>query len=100
MPLIQVIQVLNASPASTEKKRQLLSGGHVRGSHGDPAGYHPCHNSGDTRENWSVSGISLADSGQDESRRSGVAQISSPTSLLTRRRSLIEDLEGLMGAAI
>jgi 4-oxalocrotonate tautomerase len=66
MPLIQV---LNASPSSTAKKRQLLA--ELTATYARVMGIRP-----DTirvilqelpRENWSVAGITLADSGQDES---------------------------------
>lgn len=69
MPLIQV---LNASPSSTAKKRQLLA--ELTATYARVMGIRP-----DTirvtlqelpRENWSVAGITLADSGQDESLQS------------------------------
>ncbi|MCB5276040.1 hypothetical protein BJG92_03595 [Arthrobacter sp. SO5] len=62
MPLIQV---LNASPSSTEKKRRLTA------AYAEVMEIRP-----DTirvtlqelpRENWSVAGVTLAESGQDES---------------------------------
>lgn len=65
MPLIQV---LNASPSSTEKKRELLAA--LTTTYADVMGIRP-----DTirvvlhelpRENWSVAGVTLTDSGQDE----------------------------------
>jgi len=65
MPLIQV---LNASPASTEKKRQLLAA--LTATYAEVMEIRP-----DTirvvlhelpRENWSVAGVTLADSGQNE----------------------------------
>ena len=66
MPLIQV---LNASPSSTEKKRQLLAA--LTATYAEVMEIRP-----DTirvilnelpRENWSVAGITLAESGQNES---------------------------------
>lgn len=66
MPLIQVH---NASPSSTEKKRQLLAA--LTATYAEVMEIRP-----DTirvilhelpRENWSVAGITLADSGQNES---------------------------------
>lgn len=69
MPLIQVI---NASPSSTAKKRQLLA--ELTATYARVMGIRP-----DSirvtlqelpRENWSVAGITLADSGQDESMKS------------------------------
>ena len=66
MPLIQV---LNASPSSTEKKRELLAA--LTATYAEVVEIRP-----DTirvilhefpRENWSVAGITLADSGQSES---------------------------------
>lgn len=70
MPLIQV---LNASPSTTEKKRQLLAA--LTETYARVMEIRP-----DTirvvlhelpRENWSVAGVTLADSGQDESVRAG-----------------------------
>lgn len=66
MPLIQV---LNASPCSTDKKRQLLAA--PTATYAEVMEIRP-----DTirvllheipRENWSVAGVTLADSGQNES---------------------------------
>jgi len=66
MPLIQVS---NASPSSTAKKRQLLA--ELTATYARVMEIRP-----DTirvtlqelpRENWSVAGVTLADSGQDES---------------------------------
>ncbi|MCI0140651.1 4-oxalocrotonate tautomerase family protein [Arthrobacter bambusae] len=66
MPLIQV---LNASPSSTEKWRQLLAA--LTATCAEAMEIRP-----DTirvilqelpRESWSVAGITLADSGQNES---------------------------------
>ncbi len=66
MPLIQV---LNASPSSTARKRELLAA--LTATYAEVMGIRP-----DTirvvlhevpRENWSVAGVTLADSGQDES---------------------------------
>lgn len=65
-----VIQVLNASPASTDKKRELLAA--LTATYAEVMEIRP-----DTirvvlhevpRENWSVAGVTLADSGQNESR--------------------------------
>nr|WP_302847277.1 4-oxalocrotonate tautomerase family protein [Arthrobacter sp. ok362] len=64
-----IIQVHNASPSSKEKKRELLAG--LTATYAQVMGIRP-----DTirvvlhevpRENWSVGGITLADSGQNES---------------------------------
>lgn len=66
MPLIQVS---NASPSSSEKKRELLAA--LTETYASVMGIRP-----DTirviltevsRENWSVAGVTLAESGQDES---------------------------------
>lgn len=66
MPLIHV---LNASPSSTEKKRQLLAA--LTATYAEVMEIRP-----DTiwvvlhelpRENWSVAGVTLADSGHNES---------------------------------
>ncbi|MHA7304913.1 tautomerase family protein [Arthrobacter sp. TMN-49] len=66
MPLIQV---LSASPASTDKKRELLAA--LTATCAEVMEIRP-----DTirvtlqeppRENWSVAGVTLADSGQNES---------------------------------
>jgi 4-oxalocrotonate tautomerase len=66
MPLIQV---LNASPSSDEKKRQLLAA--LTATYAEVMSIRP-----DTirvvlhelpRENWSVAGVTLAESGQNES---------------------------------
>jgi 4-oxalocrotonate tautomerase len=63
------IEVHNASPSSTDKKRELLAG--LTAKYAQIMGIRP-----DTvrvvlhevpRENWSVGGITLADSGQNES---------------------------------
>ncbi|OOP65324.1 hypothetical protein BMF89_00270 [Arthrobacter sp. SRS-W-1-2016] len=63
-----LIQVLNASPASTEKKRELLAA--LTSTYAEVIGIRP-----DTirvvlqevpRENWPVAGVTLGDSGQDE----------------------------------
>ncbi|WP_284983644.1 tautomerase family protein [Arthrobacter sp. efr-133-TYG-118] len=65
MPLIQV---LNASPASTARKRELLAA--LTSTYAEVMRIRP-----DTirvvlqevpRENWSVAGVTLADSGEDE----------------------------------
>jgi 4-oxalocrotonate tautomerase len=63
-----VIQVLNASPSTTAKKRQLLA--ELTAAYARVMEIRP-----DTirvilqelpRENWSVAGVTLADSGQNE----------------------------------
>ena len=66
MPLIQV---LNASPCSTDRKRQLLAAltatyAEVMEIRADiiRVSLHKI-----PRENWSVPGVTLADSGQNES---------------------------------
>jgi 4-oxalocrotonate tautomerase len=64
-----IIQVHNASPSSTEKKRELLAA--LTATYAKVMEIRP-----DTvrvvlhevpRENWSVAGVTLAESGQDES---------------------------------
>ncbi|RAX43666.1 4-oxalocrotonate tautomerase [Arthrobacter sp. AQ5-06] len=66
MPLIHV---LNASPSSTEKKRQLLAA--LTATYAEVMEIRPntirvvLHEL--PRENWSVAGVPLADSGQNES---------------------------------
>ncbi|MGO4807947.1 4-oxalocrotonate tautomerase family protein [Arthrobacter sp. 2MCAF15] len=66
---LPLIQILNASPSTTAKKRELLP--ELTATYARVMGIRP-----DTirvtvqelpRENWSVPGITLADSGQDES---------------------------------
>ena len=66
MPLIQV---LNASPASTDKKRELLAA--LTATYAEVMEIRPetirvvLHEV--PREDWSVAGVTLADSGQNES---------------------------------
>jgi len=66
---MSLIEVLNASPASTDKKRELLAA--LTATYAEVMDIRP-----DTirvtlqelpRENWSVAGVTLADSGQNES---------------------------------